>query len=372
MTYDRVFRPGLVNDFRVAFSPGSISLRTPHPEIPILQYLYDSGSIVRTPSSTNPIDFASRGSQWEVSNSLTWNHGPLIITTGGGLLLRRPQYLLSYLSQGLYNFNPGAPYYYRLSNGALNIPNNPIAPFAVGQPSYYELPLSRQDLQNGKLVPLPPPGYDRYSSNQFSGYVQANWKVAPRLAINLGARYEYYGTLTDLSSVQGFLQLAAGSSIEERLAGASMVFAKRPAYSPDRNNWADALGFRTVPGTQLRCAPAMASFSTGRSTTCSWTHATTRLWQPWRRMARSTRRPLAQVFNNGSQTPAQAINTTNPTQRQTVYSPDSAVIQSVFPELLWTDGNLRTPYIQSWFASLQQQVTRDFFLEINHAGSLGA
>ena len=82
LTYDRVFRPGLVNDFRVAFSPGSISLRTPHPEIPILQYLYDSGSIVRTPSSTNPIDFASRGSQWEVSNSLTWNHGPLIITTG--------------------------------------------------------------------------------------------------------------------------------------------------------------------------------------------------------------------------------------------------------------------------------------------------
>ena len=81
-------------------------------------------------------------------------------------------------------------------------------------------------------------------------------------------------------------------------------------------------------------------------------------------------RPLAQVFSNGSPTPAQANNTVNPTQRQTIYSPDSAVIQSVFPELLWTDNNLRTPYVQSWFASLQQQVTRDFYLEIKHAGSL--
>ena len=370
-TYNRVFPRGLIDDLRVAFSPGSISLRTPHPEIPILQYLYDSGTIVRTPSSSNPIDFASRGSQWELSDNLTWNHGPVIVTAGGGLLLRRPQYLLSYLSQGLYNFNPGAPYYYRQSDGSLNIPANPIAPYAAGRPSYYELPLSRQDLQNGKLTPLPAPAYDQYSSNQFSGFVQANWKPARRLAINLGARYEYFGALTDLSGVQGFLQLAPGSSIQERLAGASMIFAKRPAYSPDRNNWAGRFGISYSPSnsTALRAGygiffdrPFDNLFLDARNNSYIATVAANG--------PVDLSKPIAQVFASGSQTPAQPINTANPTQHQTIYTPDSALIQSVFPGLPWTDNNLRTPYIQNWFVSLQQQVTGDFFLEINHAGSL--
>ena len=371
LTYDHVFRPGLVNDLRVAFSPGSISLRTPHPEIPILQYLYNSSSIISTPSSTSPIDFASRGSQWELSDGLTWNHGPLIITTGGGLLLRRPQYLLSYLSQGLYNFNPGVPFVYQRSDGSSGIPNNPLAPYATGQPSYYELPLSRQDFQNRKAVPLPPPGYDRYSSNQFSGYVQANWKAAPRLAINLGARYEYYGTLSNLSSAQGFVQLAPGSSIEERLAGASMVFAKRPSYSPDRNNWAGRFGISYSPSntTAIRAGygiffdrPFDNLFLDARNNSLMVAVAANG--------PLDLSQPLSQVFANGSLTSVNPINTVDPTQRQTNYTTYDTLVHSIFPDLLWTDGNLRTPYIQSWFASLQQQVTRDFFLEINHAGSL--
>ena len=39
--------------------------------------------------------------------------------------------------------------------------------------------------------------------------------------------------------------------------------------------------------------------------------------------------------------------------------------------LLWVDGDLRTPYVQSWFAGIQQQFTSRWYFEASHMGSLG-
>jgi hypothetical protein len=39
--------------------------------------------------------------------------------------------------------------------------------------------------------------------------------------------------------------------------------------------------------------------------------------------------------------------------------------------LLWIDAGLRTPYVQSWFAGVQQQLSDNLYVEINHLGTLG-
>ena len=81
-------------------------------------------------------------------------------------------------------------------------------------------------------------------------------------------------------------------------------------------------------------------------------------------------RPLAQVFNNGSADSRPSDQYHQPHAAADGLQSRQRGDSIRFPRTSLDDGNLRTPYIQSWFASLQQQVTRDFFLEINHAGSL--
>jgi hypothetical protein len=47
------------------------------------------------------------------------------------------------------------------------------------------------------------------------------------------------------------------------------------------------------------------------------------------------------------------------------------LIADTIPDLLWVDGNLRTPYVQSWFAGLQHQAWRDWYFEAQAQGAQG-
>src|SRR5262249_32317703 len=49
---------------------------------------------------------------------------------------------------------------------------------------------------------------------------------------------------------------------------------------------------------------------------------------------------------------------------------DNRITHSDPVEMLWVDENLRTPYVQSWFASLQQRMTGSFEIDVNAAGGL--
>ena len=376
LSYVRSFGPNLFNDLRFSWSTRDIGSLRPHPEIPVLQYQYQQNSFL-VPAAGSPLDFGMKGGQYEVAEGLTWTRGHHVITAGGGVLLRRPQYLLSYLGAGLYNFNPGPDF-------ASNTKS-----FAEGRAIYYELPISRPKAQNGQLAPLPTPSYDQYSNNQFSGYLNDNIMLTRRLAINLGVRYESYGSLLNETTPRGFLQLGAGPSIDQRLAAASpdLLFAKQSAYRPARNNWAGRFGVSYSPWSRMALRAGFGIFYDRpfdnlfldiRNNTLPLTNSVTGqdslpavLWnQPI-----NFQQSIAQLLQSGKPTFVLPGNLRTPAQimQQQVFfaqNLDSRTLHSDPLEMLWIDQNLRSPRVQSWFAAVQQQVTNAFYVEMNTSGAL--
>jgi len=391
LSYVRSFGPSLVNDLKFAWSPGVIGATRPHPEIPVLQFLAapdqypvfpplqhltSPNQSFEVPSAVDAVDFGMKGSQSEFTEGLTWTHGRHVIVAGGGALLRRPQYLLSYLDQGLDFFGfPGL--------GA-----DWVRSFAAGQPYYNELPFSRLDAAAGKLTPSPPRRYDQYSNNQWSAFLQDNLRLSGRLAVNLGVRYESYGSLRNESGSQVFVEPGAGQSIQERIANATLQTEDRSVFRPDRNNWAGRFGISYNPRsrTVVRAGygifydrPFDNLFLDARNES-----VITAVWNPNQALPLlNTAIPLAQSFQSGVDTQSSFANPlplTIPdpnfpgvnveTQYQGILTLDSRVAHSYPLELLWIDRNLRTPYVESWFASVQQQVSNSFQIEVNQSGSL--
>ena len=375
-SYMTVLTASANNDLRFGWSPGTISTIRPHPEVPILQLLASTQSTdvsFWTPSAGDPVDFGMKGAQWEINDTMTWTHGRHVLTAGGGILLRRPQYLLSYLSQGLYNF------------GAYGLSANWTQNFAEGQPYYYELPLNRYEVLQGKEAPLAPPGYNQYSDNQFSGFVQENLRLTPRLALNAGLRYESYGALRN-ESAQAFFEPGPGQWIQDRIAAASLQLENRSAYRPDRNDWAGRFGISYNPWrkTVLRAGygifydrPFDNLFLDGRNNS--------QIEAVSMNAPLDIGTPPAALFAGGMTSIVQPLNALNITQLavisgrlysteslyQQIITSDSRVAHTYPLESLWIDRNLRTPYVQSAFVSLQQQVTGGFETELNYSMALG-
>ncbi len=87
----------------------------------------------------------------------------------------------------------------------------------------------------------------------YSGYVQDDWKVNPRLTLNLGFRYEIETPITEVGGrVNGFCQfcphpLAGQNGIRENAIG-KVLFRNRDGtgkylWNTDKNNWAPRFGF---------------------------------------------------------------------------------------------------------------------------------
>jgi outer membrane receptor protein involved in Fe transport len=81
--------------------------------------------------------------------------------------------------------------------------------------------------------------YRHFRSKEFGMFIQDDWKVTPRLTLNLGVRYDNFGTLKetdDRLSTLVFDALATGR-----------VVAVEDLYPRDNNNWAPRLGLAWDP-----------------------------------------------------------------------------------------------------------------------------
>src|SRR5262249_8456636 len=80
-------------------------------------------------------------------------------------------------------------------------------------------------------TPLTSPNFSRSNRyHEFAGYFNDSWKVKPRLTLNLGLRYEYYGTQHNANqNLDSNFYLGSGSNIFERIAnGHNMLTKEHP------------------------------------------------------------------------------------------------------------------------------------------------
>ena len=86
----------------------------------------------------------------------------------------------------------------------------------------------------------------RLRAGFWNGYLQDDWKIAARLTLNLGVRYEYNAPAADADDRFMQFDLAA-----RRLAPAGAAPLGRAGYAPDRNNFAPRIGLSWNPRKTL-------------------------------------------------------------------------------------------------------------------------
>jgi hypothetical protein len=322
-------RPNINNEFRIGYRNASQGWERPYSAVPQLQVYTDSGLIL--PGSPASYGFGYNADNGEMSDVLTRAFGRQVLSAGGGLLISRSSNSLTFRADGLYGFST-------------------LEQFAADSPSYLAITVARQGPQ-AKPAPGVTPNYaQNFSNNQFYGFVQDNLKLTRTFGLNLGLRYESFGAPMQTGVADGYFQPGSGANIAERLATGSMIYpvGRRSLYRPDRNNWAPRAGlFYDLLGRGRTVFRASYGIFYDR---------------PFELLTQSVR-------NNNME---QILLLPPPSYPEVARSiPSGSPIPTLFPQLLWVDDNLRTPYVQSWFAGIQHQAWGNWYLEAQGQGALG-
>jgi hypothetical protein len=186
----------------------------------------------------------------------------------------------------------------------------------------------------------------RYSN--FATYLQDDWRASPRLTVNIGLRWEYFGKPHDLFNRIASFDLSTGQQL---LAGQNGT--PRSLINPDRNNFGPRIGFAwRALGTEslvIRGAygvffsPPIGNDFRSRGFQDPFAFLVTRTYRP-----ASPTSPLPEF---SADDPLAGAN------RQTNLTRSGV------------DRNLRDAYVQQWNLSVQKLVTANTLWEVAYRGS---
>src|SRR5581483_8580056 len=210
---------------------------------------------------------------------------------------------------------------------------NGVASFLLGLPSNANTIAGQADLDIRQVL--------------YHGYFQDDFRVTPKLTLNLGLRYEYNewphhirGRMGGFDMTTGQFYWTSTNPITGQPANARPTIA-----APDLNNWAPRIGFayRLRPQTVVRGAYGIFynsnlgwEWSTGRG---NWPYSVSQNLQALN-IAGSTPIRSDQLFRSFEPS-------TIPAQAQHTISRD-----------------LKMPYMQNWNFGIEQQLARDLVLEL--------
>jgi hypothetical protein len=180
-------------------------------------------------------------------------------------------------------------------------------------------------------------------------FVQDDWKVTPRLTLNLGLRYDYFSPTTEKDNRQANFDYATGTIVVAGQNGASDSLVKG-----DKANFAPRVGFAWTPtssgNTVIRGAYGL--FFSGQEI--------------------RTAAPLQLAYNlpffyeptfiSDGVTPVITVSQGFPSLNPSL---------AVDPGVTSVDSRLHTPYYQTWNLAVQRSLPSAISLEIAYAGSKG-
>lgn len=325
----RTWTPRLTSELKFSYSDDTLYWDRAHSEVPTLSS--SDGTVL--PGSPAFYAYRNHNKIAETIFSTVWTQNRHIVSAGAGLLLRSNDGYLTAGRDGEYIFS-----------GVTN--------FAFDRPQYFLATVDR-------LTAAPTqPNFNRsYSYPETYVFAQDSWRVTGRLTVNLGLRYELYGTPTNTGAAKdSLLQLGSGANFSARLAGSSLVrptSGDQSLYGTDHGDFAGRFGFSWDPKgtgkTVIRGGYGMF-----------YDRPFDNLWQNLR--------------NNGIALPLYTVTggSTNYlapiSQALGLYANQSK--NSSFPSLTLVDPNLKNGYAQSFFLGVQRQLTGGLALEITGTGSL--
>ena len=393
LSESHLFRSSLVNEFRLGYNrinshryqlgdSTNISGQLGFPGVPFTpingglpQLTFGDGS---APTIGSPTFLPSVELQntYVLSDNVTWVKGKHALKFGTEI--RREEFTIFQpaASRGTEGFGPG-------------LTDNPANPGVSGSGSGFASFLVGLS-DSGSITNLHNVDYFR---PLYSFYAQDDWKVTPKLTLNLGLRYELFTTVKERHDEQGTFDLQDPSTptlivpkgqtmqLTPTLASLIKVSAtgSRGLIPVAPHNFAPRFGFayQLTPGTVLRGGYGI--FYGGQEN------------GPYSNPSPGFNPPffVTQSFNQpcGAPSANPALNASGNDCAVPGLSnapggiPGSAGISVGFPASALTDPNtptlfsldpgLVTPYLQQWHLGLERELGKDTVLQVTYAGSKG-
>ncbi len=179
-------------------------------------------------------------------------------------------------------------------------------------------------------------------SNYYGGYLADNWRILPKLTINLGIRYEFEPYPREVNGRAEFLDTATG---QEVIAGHGV----RPEIvDPDYNNFAPRLGlaYQFTRNTVIR-AGAGIYYATDNANELQFEIVGAPFYS-------------SQTLTSNATTPTLSLNNLFP----------GATTGASFNPFTLNLHN-RTPYVSQWTFDVQHTFGSDNFVELGYTGNTG-
>jgi hypothetical protein len=345
------FTPSLINEFRVGYNrPVFIVGQEGAFGQDIAGELFhgtDPTPITFGPPTFNFNNYSSVGSNdgptawytnsYSLNDTLTWGVGKHTFKFGADI--RKVRYFEAYFlrGRGELNFNGS------FSAGAANPSGNALADFVLGQPSSVNIS------QGDYSIHMRFQNYD--------GFIQDDWKVFPRLTLNLGLRYEYQTPLHDENNriaifddtFPGGRVLVPNQPVVDQLNTPLVGFTSlQGLIRPDRNNFGPRLGFAYRPFDNNSTV-----INGGYGLVYDHWELNENIFDvfgpPWQRSFSATAPDPIDYENLFPVAPSQAP------------QPGSSVFS--------LDPNNRTPYSQEWNLTLERELKSNWFVQLGYQGS---
>lgn len=205
----------------------------------------------------------------------------------------------------------------------------------------------------------------RYSFNSFAAYVSDNWKISPRLTVELGLRWDYQGRFNERGGLMLSPVEESGGLIETLLGDAVLDFAGpgsgRALYNRDFNNFAPNFGIAYDP------------FGAGKTVIRAGygLHFVNDEIVGAARNAVDANDGLVGSFND----PSIALSLRDPAldfvmpEFKVPRRASDNFAADPYAAIFGIDPNLRTPYVQEWQFSIQHEVSPGTIIEARYLGN---
>ena len=211
-------------------------------------------------------------------------------------------------------------------------------------------------------LPASSPNFERQNTfNDGSWYVEDSWKVAPRLTVNLGIRWEYYGVQHNHDpNLESNFFLGTGSNIAQQVASGQILTTPNSPVGglvkKNLNNYAPRIGFAFDP------------FGDGK-------------WSIRGGYGISYERNFGNVTYNVIQNPPNyaGVTLTSSVNNQyklstTNFGPfagSSGTVGLRAPSLRALQQNMPTAYTHQYLASIEHEITPNDLVAVEYSGARG-
>lgn len=352
VTYTHIFSPNLLNEARIGFdrlqqprvSEDNTAIGTQFPGLPGAFTQAGIKNNLGLPNTT-VVGYSTVGgatnlpqnrwdNHYELYDAVTWTHGQHTFKFGTDLLFVRTTDLLILQGRGALTFNSAL---LGLDNGNTHFgsTNYALSDLLLGLPA------------NTAANPTAPINHMNYQG--YDLFAQDDWKVTPRLTLNLGLRWELDAPVYDTGYLMSKFDLATGQIVK-----ASPTTFKRP-YNYTYHDFAPRVGFAYQLFNRTTSV-LKGGYGIYYTAPIIYNEFLSFGFQY------PIRNP--QTYTPGPYNSGLGISLTNPFPPG--QSPGGATLSP-----LAVNQNYRTPYMTEWTLGLEQALSSTIGLEMTYFGSKG-